>query len=205
VSCPRSAWACPVAASPPSQRSDPALERSGASRPVRSQESLGPGRRCSRQIPGKGIAYSATAAKAIAKNTTVQTIHARDLCCGTWLMRAIVSGPQPDSERTSCIQHGSDVSGCERRVPCPRLGVGMCSRRLVVSRRRRPLTPNPSPARGEGCNVGCRVGVSSRQMAIDRRVGHLQQGCAVDLSDRVGRHLVEHDDLFGSLVADAVA
>jgi hypothetical protein len=56
------------------------------------------------QIPGRGIEYSTTAAKAIATNTTVQTIHARDLCCGTWLMRAIVSRAQPDSERTSCIR-----------------------------------------------------------------------------------------------------
>ena len=72
------------------------------------KQSQGPRRRISRQIPGKGIAYSTTAANAIATNTTVQAIHARDLCCGTWLMRAIVSRPQPDSERTSYIHHGSD-------------------------------------------------------------------------------------------------
>jgi hypothetical protein len=43
----------------------------------------------------------------------------------------------------------------------------------------------------------------SGQMAIEGRIGHLPQGHAIDFSNRVGGHLVQHKDLFGGLVTDA--
>jgi hypothetical protein len=55
----------------------------------------------------------------------------------------------------------------------------------------------------QACLRGGRVSRSTEAVRVEVVLRHALQSDTVELAGRVGRHLVEEDDLLGGLVADA--